>query len=164
MVGETAAPPHGKLFQLILLSICAYLGGWLTNLTTLPALIGMLFTGVFMQNVGIVNLDDSFAEVANKIRQVFKIIFCQLSGKQNFDQMEFLTFLNRYLKIINIDRYYFKRDLSAEMIYLRSLSSSSVMELSVSLIFDRCALFDSCQIAALSRTILYNCQIFNHNL
>ncbi|XP_066147481.1 sodium/hydrogen exchanger 9B2-like isoform X1 [Euwallacea fornicatus] len=80
IVGETAAPPHGKLFQLILISICAYLGGCLTSLTTLPALIGMLFTGLFIQNVGIVNLDDSFAEVANKIRHGALVIILIRAG------------------------------------------------------------------------------------
>ncbi|XP_019757205.1 sodium/hydrogen exchanger 9B2 isoform X1 [Dendroctonus ponderosae] len=80
IVGETAAPPHGKLFQLIFLSICAYLGGCLTSLTTLPALIGMLFTGLLLQNVGIVNLDDSFAEVANKIRHGALVIILIRAG------------------------------------------------------------------------------------
>ncbi|XP_050307433.1 sodium/hydrogen exchanger 9B2-like isoform X2 [Anthonomus grandis grandis] len=80
IVGETAAPPHGKLFQLILLSICAYLGGWVTSLTTLPALIGMLFTGLFLQNVGLVDLDESFSEVANKIRHGALVIILIRAG------------------------------------------------------------------------------------
>ncbi|CAG9771291.1 unnamed protein product [Ceutorhynchus assimilis] len=80
IVGETAAPPHGKLFQLILLSICAYLGGWLTSLTTLPALIGMLFTGLFLQNAGVVNLDESFSEMANKIRHGALVIILIRAG------------------------------------------------------------------------------------
>ncbi|KAF7269966.1 hypothetical protein GWI33_017054 [Rhynchophorus ferrugineus] len=80
IVGDTAAPPHGKLFQLILISICAYLGGWVVSLTTLPALIGMLFTGLFLQNAGVVNLDESFSEVANKIRHGALVIILIRAG------------------------------------------------------------------------------------
>ncbi|XP_030752418.1 sodium/hydrogen exchanger 9B2-like [Sitophilus oryzae] len=80
IVGDTAAPPHGKLFQLILISICAYLGGWVVSLTTLPALIGMLFTGLFLQNAGVVDLDESFSEVANKIRHGALVIILIRAG------------------------------------------------------------------------------------
>jgi Kef-type K+ transport system membrane component KefB len=67
IVGETAAP-GGHLFQLILLSICAHFGGWLMSLTTLPALIGMLFTGLIFQNVGVVDIDESFAHITKELR------------------------------------------------------------------------------------------------
>lgn len=67
VLGETAAP-GGQLFQLILLSICAHFGGWLMSLTTLPALIGMLFTGLLFQNVGFVNLEESLGEVTKELR------------------------------------------------------------------------------------------------
>lgn len=68
IVGDTAAPPSGKLYQLILLSVLAYLGGWLVSLTTLPPLVGMLFTGLLLQNVGVVDLDESFSEICAEIR------------------------------------------------------------------------------------------------
>lgn len=68
IVGATASPPHGKLFQLILLSICAHFGGWLMTLTTLPALIGMLFTGMLLQNIHIVNIDESFSAINKELR------------------------------------------------------------------------------------------------
>lgn len=67
IVGDTAAP-GGNLFQLILLALCAHLGGFLMSLTTLPALIGMLFTGLLLQNVGIVDINESFAEVTKELR------------------------------------------------------------------------------------------------
>ncbi|KAJ8929708.1 hypothetical protein NQ314_017582 [Rhamnusium bicolor] len=35
-IGDEAAPPNGKVYQLILLSICSHIGGWLMSLTTLP--------------------------------------------------------------------------------------------------------------------------------
>lgn len=68
IVGDTAAPPDGKLFQLILLSICAHFGGWLISLTTLPALIGMLLTGMLLQNVNIVDIDESFTGINKELR------------------------------------------------------------------------------------------------
>lgn len=72
IVGETAAPPSGKLYQLILLSILSFMGGWLISLTTLPPLVGMLFTGLILQNVGVVDLDEHFAEITAEIRYLIK--------------------------------------------------------------------------------------------
>lgn len=74
IVGPTAAPPNGKLFQLILLSICAHFGGWLITFTTLPALVGMLFTGMLLQNIHMVNIDESFSEINKELRLVFSVI------------------------------------------------------------------------------------------
>lgn len=68
IVGPTASPPNGKLFQLIILSICAHFGGWFMSLTTLPPLIGMLFTGLLLQNVHIVNIDETFAGINKELR------------------------------------------------------------------------------------------------
>ncbi|KAJ3654391.1 hypothetical protein Zmor_013581 [Zophobas morio] len=79
IVGETAAP-GGHLFQLILLAICAHFGGWLMSLTTLPALIGMLFTGVLFQNVGIVNIDASFNHITGELRQIALVIILIRAG------------------------------------------------------------------------------------
>ncbi|KAJ8968681.1 hypothetical protein NQ314_002172, partial [Rhamnusium bicolor] len=67
IVGDTAAPPDGVLFQLIILSICSYIGGWLMSLTTFPALVGMLLTGILFQNVNIVDINESFAEITKEI-------------------------------------------------------------------------------------------------
>ncbi|XP_015835932.1 sodium/hydrogen exchanger 9B2 isoform X2 [Tribolium castaneum] len=79
IVGATAAP-GGHLFQLILLCICAHFGGWLMSLTTLPALIGMLFTGMLLQNLGIVNIDDSFAHITKELRHVALVIILIRAG------------------------------------------------------------------------------------
>ncbi|KAF5286799.1 hypothetical protein FQR65_LT02217 [Abscondita terminalis] len=79
MLGETAAP-GGQLFQLILLTICAHFGGWLISLTTLPALIGMLFTGLLFQNVGFVNFDDSFKMVTKELRKIALVIILTRAG------------------------------------------------------------------------------------
>ncbi|KAJ8915606.1 hypothetical protein NQ315_003390 [Exocentrus adspersus] len=80
IVGDTAAPPNGKLFQLIVLSICAHFGGWLVTLTTLPALIGMLFTGIVFQNLQIVNIDHSFSEITKELRNVALVILLIRAG------------------------------------------------------------------------------------
>lgn len=48
ILGEKAAP-GGQLFSLVTLTVAANFGGWLISLTTLPRLIGMLFTGILMQ-------------------------------------------------------------------------------------------------------------------
>ncbi|RZC36988.1 mitochondrial sodium/hydrogen exchanger 9B2, partial [Asbolus verrucosus] len=79
VVGETAAP-GGHLFQLILLCICAHFGGWLMSLTTLPALIGMLFTGLLFQNVGFVDIDESFSHITKELRQVALVIILIRAG------------------------------------------------------------------------------------
>lgn len=80
IVGETAAPPNGKLFQLIFLTICAHIGGWLMSLTTMPALIGMLFTGLLLQNVNIVNIDESFSGICKELRNVALVIILIRAG------------------------------------------------------------------------------------
>nr|XP_022919164.1 sodium/hydrogen exchanger 9B2-like isoform X2 [Onthophagus taurus] len=79
VLGETAAP-GGHLFQLILLTICAHFGGFLINLTTLPPLIGMLFTGLIFQNVGFVNIDESFSEVTAELRKIALVIILIRAG------------------------------------------------------------------------------------
>ncbi|GJQ86479.1 hypothetical protein Trydic_g10384 [Trypoxylus dichotomus] len=79
IVGDTAAP-GGHLFQLILLALCAHLGGVLMSLTTLPALIGMLFTGIIFQNVGIVDINESFGEVTKELRKIALVIILIRAG------------------------------------------------------------------------------------
>ncbi|XP_076270844.1 na[+]/H[+] hydrogen antiporter 1 [Rhynchophorus ferrugineus] len=80
IVGDTAAPPNGTLFQLILLTIGAHIGGWLMTLVTLPALIGMLFTGLLFQNVGIVDINEDFSEITKELRKVALVIILIRAG------------------------------------------------------------------------------------
>ncbi|XP_044752203.1 sodium/hydrogen exchanger 9B2 isoform X2 [Coccinella septempunctata] len=79
IVGETAAP-GGKVYTLIILSICAHLGGWLMSLTTLPALIGMLFVGLIFQNVGVVDIDDSYSDITKELRNIALVIILIRAG------------------------------------------------------------------------------------
>lgn len=67
LIGDPIAP-GGYLFQLIILYAAAYVGGWLISLTRLPALIGMLLVGLLFQNVGIVNIDESFNHITHNLR------------------------------------------------------------------------------------------------
>ncbi|XP_056648034.1 sodium/hydrogen exchanger 9B2-like [Diorhabda sublineata] len=80
IVGDIAAPPKGQIFQLIILSIFSYFGGWLFGLTTLPALVGMLFTGIAMQNLNIVNIDASFSHLNKHLSAVALVIILTRAG------------------------------------------------------------------------------------
>lgn len=80
IVGDIAAPPDGILYQLILLTICSYFGGWLMALTTFPPLVGMLFTGMLLQNVNIVDIDEDFAEIKSEISHLALVIILTRAG------------------------------------------------------------------------------------
>lgn len=78
IIGESAAP-GGQLFSLITLTIGANFGGWLFGLTTLPRLIGMLLTGILMQNVGLVQID-GIGEVTAHLRHIALCIILTRAG------------------------------------------------------------------------------------
>ncbi|XP_011643733.1 uncharacterized protein LOC105431319 [Pogonomyrmex barbatus] len=67
VIGNDAAP-GGPLFGLAALCIAAHFGGWLISLTTLPALIGMLITGLILQNVGLVKIEGQYTVVVANLR------------------------------------------------------------------------------------------------
>ncbi|KOX69648.1 hypothetical protein WN51_06534 [Melipona quadrifasciata] len=67
MLGDEAAP-GGQLFGLAALTIAAHFGGWLFSLTTLPALIGMLITGILLQNIGLVSIEGNYSVVVSNMR------------------------------------------------------------------------------------------------
>lgn len=67
VIGNDAAP-GGQLFGLAALCIAAHFGGWLFSLTTLPALIGMLITGLILQNVGLVKIEGQYSVVIANLR------------------------------------------------------------------------------------------------
>jgi hypothetical protein len=79
ILGDTAAP-GGQLFQLVVLTICANFGGWLISLTTLPRLIGMLLVGILMQNIGLIDFDDSFSHVLAELRKFALVIILTRAG------------------------------------------------------------------------------------
>ncbi|KAL1494854.1 hypothetical protein ABEB36_010373 [Hypothenemus hampei] len=80
IVGPLAGPPTGKLFQLLILILVSKLGGWLVGLTSLPGLIGMLFTGLIMQNCHIVDIDPSFYPITKHLRRLALVIILIRAG------------------------------------------------------------------------------------
>lgn len=79
ILGETAAP-GGQLFGLAALCLAAHFGGWLFSLTTLPALIGMLITGIIMQNAGLVSIEGSYTVVISNLRKIALVIILTRAG------------------------------------------------------------------------------------
>ncbi|KAG5676603.1 hypothetical protein PVAND_006426 [Polypedilum vanderplanki] len=78
IIGKAAAP-GGQLFSLVTLTIAANFGGWLMGLTTLPRLIGMLLTGILMQNIGAVNID-GISHVTAHLRKFALVIILTRAG------------------------------------------------------------------------------------
>ncbi|XP_012275052.1 sodium/hydrogen exchanger 9B2 isoform X3 [Orussus abietinus] len=79
IIGEDAAP-GGPLFGLASLCIAAHFGGWLFSLTTLPALIGMLVTGIIFQNAGLVTIEGSYGTIVANLRKVALVIILTRAG------------------------------------------------------------------------------------
>lgn len=50
------------------------------GLTTLPRLIGMLLTGILMQNIGAVNIDGEFQAVTAQLRKFALVIILTRAG------------------------------------------------------------------------------------
>lgn len=60
---------NGELLSMSLLVISAYLIGWIwLKITTLPALIGMLLTGIAFQNLQLVHMTDSYRKLNQDLR------------------------------------------------------------------------------------------------
>ncbi|XP_018050525.1 PREDICTED: mitochondrial sodium/hydrogen exchanger 9B2 [Atta colombica] len=79
IIGNDAAP-GGQLFGLAVVCIAAYFGGWLFSLTTLPALIGMLITGLILQNVGLVKIEGQYTSVVSNLRKIALVIILVKAG------------------------------------------------------------------------------------
>ena len=67
IIGDDAAP-GGPLFGLAALAITAHFVGWLVTLANMPALIGMLLTGIVLQNVGLLDIDRRYGTVVADLR------------------------------------------------------------------------------------------------
>ncbi|XP_018392780.1 PREDICTED: mitochondrial sodium/hydrogen exchanger 9B2 [Cyphomyrmex costatus] len=79
IIGNDAAP-GGQLFGLAAVCIAAHFGGWLFSLTTLPALIGMLITGLILQNVGLVKIEGQYTVVIANLRKIALVIILVRAG------------------------------------------------------------------------------------
>ncbi|XP_030025363.1 sodium/hydrogen exchanger 9B2 isoform X1 [Manduca sexta] len=71
----------GELLGMALLVISAYLVGWLwLKLTTLPALIGMLLTGILFQNLQLVQMTDAYRKLNQDLRKIALVIILTRAG------------------------------------------------------------------------------------
>jgi hypothetical protein len=62
------AKPGGQLFNIAVLVISAYLGGWVLRMLTLPALVGMLLVGIFYQNAGLISIEGKYKGLVSVLR------------------------------------------------------------------------------------------------
>lgn len=67
IMGRDAAP-GGQLFNLAVLTLAAHCGGWVARIANLPSLVGMLLVGILLQNVGFMDIKDSYLEVVADLR------------------------------------------------------------------------------------------------
>lgn len=72
---------NGELLGMTILVISAYLVGWLwLKITTLPALIGMLVTGILFQNLNIIHMTDTYRKLNQDLRKVALVIILTRAG------------------------------------------------------------------------------------
>ncbi|XP_063531869.1 sodium/hydrogen exchanger 9B2-like isoform X1 [Cydia strobilella] len=80
VIGEPVSL-NGEILSMTLLVIAAYLIGWLwLKMTTLPALIGMLLTGIIFQNAGLVHMTDNYGKLNQNLRKVALVIILTRAG------------------------------------------------------------------------------------
>lgn len=100
-LGETVGL-QGELLSMTLLVISAYLIGWLwMKITTLPALIGMLLTGILFQNLKLVHMTDDYKRLNQDLRWVIFLLysFKALYSFNFFSWLACLMVSNRTKKI-----------------------------------------------------------------
>ncbi|XP_058802648.1 sodium/hydrogen exchanger 9B2 isoform X2 [Phymastichus coffea] len=79
VIGDDAKP-GGPLFAIACLAIAAHFAGWLVSLANLPALIGMLLTGILMKNLDIVQIDPRYDTVLSDLRKIALVIILTRAG------------------------------------------------------------------------------------
>ncbi|XP_045494724.1 sodium/hydrogen exchanger 9B2-like isoform X1 [Colias croceus] len=71
----------GELLSMTLLVIASYLVGWIwLKVTTLPALIGMLLTGILFQNLNLVHMTDTYRQLNQDLRKIALVIILMRAG------------------------------------------------------------------------------------
>lgn len=66
-----AVTVNGELFSMTILVVAAYLIGWLwLKITTLPALIAILLTGIAFQNLNLVHMTNDYKKLNQDLRSV----------------------------------------------------------------------------------------------
>ncbi|XP_060803908.1 sodium/hydrogen exchanger 9B2 isoform X2 [Amyelois transitella] len=72
---------HGELLSMSMVVVAAHLAGWLwLKLTTLPALVGMLLTGVVCRNLGLLHFTDEYKKLNQDLRKVALVIILMRAG------------------------------------------------------------------------------------
>ncbi|XP_049868372.1 sodium/hydrogen exchanger 9B2-like isoform X2 [Pectinophora gossypiella] len=72
---------QGELLSMTVLVITAYLVGWIwMKITTLPALIGMLLTGILFQNLQLVHMTDEYRKLNQDLRKIALVIILTRAG------------------------------------------------------------------------------------
>ncbi|CAF4835626.1 unnamed protein product [Pieris macdunnoughi] len=72
---------NGELLSMTLLVIASYLVGWIwLKVTTLPALIGMLLTGILFQNLHLVHMTDTYRQLNQDLRKIALVIILMRAG------------------------------------------------------------------------------------
>ncbi|XP_034826741.1 sodium/hydrogen exchanger 9B2-like isoform X2 [Maniola hyperantus] len=72
---------NGELLSMTILVIAAYLIGWIwLKITTLPALIGMLLTGILFQNLHLVHMTDTYRKLNQDLRKIALVIILTRAG------------------------------------------------------------------------------------
>ncbi|XP_045768432.1 sodium/hydrogen exchanger 9B2-like isoform X2 [Maniola jurtina] len=72
---------NGELLSMTVLVISAYLIGWIwLKITTLPALIGMLLTGILFQNLHLVHMTDTYRKLNQDLRKIALVIILMRAG------------------------------------------------------------------------------------
>ncbi|XP_023936113.2 sodium/hydrogen exchanger 9B2-like isoform X2 [Bicyclus anynana] len=72
---------NGELLSMTILVISAYLIGWIwLKVTTLPALIGMLLTGILFQNLHLVHMTETYRKLNQDLRKVALVIILMRAG------------------------------------------------------------------------------------
>ncbi|XP_032515452.2 sodium/hydrogen exchanger 9B2-like isoform X2 [Danaus plexippus] len=72
---------NGELLSMSLLVIAAYIIGWMwLKVTTLPALIGMLLTGILFQNLKLIEMTEKYRQLNQDLRKVALVIILTRAG------------------------------------------------------------------------------------
>ncbi|KAL4103489.1 hypothetical protein QTP88_018865 [Uroleucon formosanum] len=74
------AKPGGQLFNIAMLVVFAYLGGWVFRMLTLPALVGMLLVGIVYKNVGLIEIDEHYAHFVSILRKIALVVIFTRAG------------------------------------------------------------------------------------
>ncbi|XP_050665135.1 sodium/hydrogen exchanger 9B2-like isoform X3 [Leptidea sinapis] len=80
-LGSTVIGINSELLSMTLLVIAAYLIGWIwMKVTTLPALIAMLLTGIIFQNLHLVQMTVTYRQLNQDLRKIALVIILMRAG------------------------------------------------------------------------------------